>query len=217
MSINAGRKITAMSRRIRSKSAASRRAHERDFAVRTARQQGYRSRAAIKLLEMDNRAGVFRRGDRVADLGSAPGGWSQVAVEKTGGLVAAVDLLAMRPLDGVFFVRGDFQKPQTAAALVAHLGGAVDVVLSDMSPNLSGIAAADQERAAALARAALSFAEHFLVGDGRLLVKCFDGLGFAELRQEVSECFAKVRILHPPSSRQASREVYIFAAGRRKV
>jgi 23S rRNA (uridine2552-2'-O)-methyltransferase len=182
--------------------------------VRKARAQGYRSRAAFKLLEVNSRERLLIPGAKVADLGAAPGGWAQVVAEKVGprGKVVAVDLLAIAPLAGVTVLRGDFRDPQVQAALTAAAGGdRFDVVLSDLSPNLSGIASADQARAAELVRAALQFSREHLRPDGALLVKVFQGAEFEDVLREMKASFKKVRVLKPAASRDESRETYLLA------
>jgi len=184
--------------------------------VRKARAQGYRSRAAFKLIEMNSRERLLIPGFRVADLGAAPGGWSQVAAEKVGprGKVIAVDLLEVAPLPGVTVVRGDFREPATQAELTAALGGGkFDVVLSDLSPNLSGIASADQARAAELARVAIDFCRLQLKPEGWLLLKVFQGSEFGDLLREMKRGFRNVRVLKPDASRGESRETYLLARG----
>ena len=183
--------------------------------MRKARAQGYRSRAAFKLMEMNTRERLLIPGRRVADLGAAPGGWSQVAAEKAGprGRVAAVDLLEIAPIPGVTVLRGDFRAAEVRAKVIEALGGEVDVVLSDLSPNLSGIASADQARAAELVRAALAFALEHLHGEGSFLVKVFQGAEFEEILREMRRSFAKVRVLKPAASREESRETYLLGRG----
>ncbi|MGI9306493.1 MAG: RlmE family RNA methyltransferase [Gammaproteobacteria bacterium] len=202
-----------MSRRSITKASAWRRAQNKDPQVRAARAQGYRSRAALKLLEIDDAEKLFFSGARVADLGSAPGGWSQVAAARCGknGRIAAADILPMAPVAGVFFVQGDFTAPETAAAVGAHLDEKADIVISDMSPNLSGIAVADQARAAELARAAADFARQYLAADGRFVAKIFQGAECAELRRMLASAFAESRFLHLSATRQSSREIYCVA------
>ena len=155
--------------------------HRSDVFVKRAAQAGYRSRAAYKLAEIDDRDSIFAPGQVVVDLGAAPGGWSQVAAARTGpgGRVVAMDLLAMEPLPGVEFIPGDFHQAETLERLEAVLAGrAVDLVLSDMAPNISGIRAGDQARAMALAELALDFADTHLVAGGTLLVKVFQGADY---------------------------------------
>ena len=184
--------------------------------MRKARSQGYRSRAAYKLIEIDDRDRLLAPGARVVDLGAAPGGWSQVAAQKVGraGRVAAVDLLEIAPISGVSVTRGDFREPEVQAQLVAVLGGRkADLVVSDMSPNVSGIASADQARAAELVRAAADFCREHLRADGRFLCKLFQGEEFGELLKEMKEIFKKVEIRKPGASRGESRETYLLARG----
>ena len=206
-----------MSRRT-AKSAEWRRTWERDRAVRASRAEGFRSRAAYKLMEIDDSAKLFFTGARVADLGCAPGGWSQVSAGRVGksGIVAGADILPMSPLKGVNFVQGDFLESETMRALSEILGGRADVVLSDMSPNLSGIAVSDQARAADLARAAVEFAESFLPSGGRILMKVFQGASFAEVRGYLAVNFVESRIFRPEATRRSSREVYILAKRAKK-
>ena len=188
--------------------------------MRKARAQGYRSRAAFKLLEVNSRERLLIPGARVADLGAAPGGWSQVAAEKVGtrGKVVAIDLLEMAPLPGVSVLKGDFREPASQAELVRAVGvGKLDVVLSDLSPNLSGIASTDQARAAELVRAVLAFARDHLRPEGALLVKVFQGGEFEDLLREMKERFRDVRVLKPAASRGESRETYLLARNSRKA
>ena len=156
--------------------------HVTDAYVRQARAAGYRSRAAYKLLEIDQKDRLLKPGMRVLDLGAAPGGWSQVAGRKAGpgGRVVAIDLLEIAPISQVKLLRGDLREAQARAAAREALGGAADLVLSDLSPNLSGISAVDQARAAELAQLALEFAGEVLKPSGALLVKVFQGEAFDE-------------------------------------
>jgi 23S rRNA (uridine2552-2'-O)-methyltransferase len=181
--------------------------------VRKARAQGYRSRATFKLIEVNSRERLLIPGARVADLGAAPGGWSQVAAEKVGprGKVVAIDLLEIAPLQGVTVLRGDFREPAMQAAVAAAVDGGFDVVLSDLSPNLSGIASADQARAAELVRDALAFARAHLRPDGAFLVKVFQGAEFEDVLREVKGGFGTVRVIKPAASRGAARETYLLA------
>lgn len=211
--------FSTMSRRQSAKSAEWRRKQEKDPHVRAARASGFRSRAAFKLMEMDDNVKLFFAGARIVDLGSAPGGWSQVAAARCGktGKVAAVDLLPMAPIAGVQFVRGDFLEDETARALSDILAGPADIVLSDMAPNLSGVAESDQARAANLAEAALEFALRHLSPDGKLLVKVFQGRAFEQVKSAFAGQFAHSRILRPQATRKASREMYILANRPQKV
>jgi 23S rRNA (uridine2552-2'-O)-methyltransferase len=152
----------------------------------------------------------------VVDLGAAPGGWSQVAAGKVGagGRVIAVDLLEIAPISGVTVLRGDFRRPEVQAQIVAALaGGKADVVLSDLSPNISGIASTDQARAAELVRTALDFCRAQLKPGGAFLVKVFQGEAFAGLLKEMKSVFQEVRTLKPSASREESRETYLLARG----
>jgi 23S rRNA (uridine2552-2'-O)-methyltransferase len=188
--------------------------HMRDPYVHRAQALGYRSRSAFKLLEIDARDRLFARGQRVVDLGAAPGGWSQVAAEKVGpgGRVIALDVLEMAPLAGVTVIRGDFTSDEWLAALDEALAGApVDVVLSDMAPNLSGIAATDQARSLALCKAAVAFARERLKPGGTLLMKAFQGAGFPQLLAHVRREFADVVSRKPDASRDRSSEMYLRA------
>lgn len=181
--------------------------------MRKARAQGYRSRAAFKLLEINSRERLLIPGARVADLGAAPGGWSQVAAQKVGprGKVIAVDLFEVAPIPGVSVLRGDFREPAVQAQLAAAAGGTFDLVLSDLSPNLSGVASADQARAAELARAALAFSRQYLDPEGALLVKVFQGVEFEDVLREMKQSFLKVRVIKPAASRGESRETYVVS------
>ena len=189
----------------------------KDPYVRKARADGYRSRAAFKLLEVNTRERLLIPGARVVDLGAAPGGWCQVAAKLVGaaGRVVAVDLLEMAPLAGVRFLQGSFLDADIQARILAELGGPADVVLSDMMPNVSGIASADQARAAELVRAAIEFCREALKSDGAFLVKVFQGDEFAGLLKELKGVFREVRTIKPAASREESRETYLLARGLR--
>jgi 23S rRNA (uridine2552-2'-O)-methyltransferase len=190
--------------------------HVKDPYVRKAREGGYRSRAAFKLLEINTRDRLFIPGASVVDLGAAPGGWSQVAARSVAprGKVIAVDLLEIAPISHVTVLRGDCRDPAIQAQVAAELGGAkADVVLSDLSPNLSGIASADQARAAELVRMAMDFCRERLQKEGVLLVKVFQGAEFAGLLQELKSLFRDVRTVKPAASRDESRETYLLARG----
>ena len=190
--------------------------HVKDPYVRKARAEGFRSRAAYKLLEIDARDRLFIPGTLIVDLGAAPGGWSQVAARKVapGGMVIAVDLLEIAPMSGLTALRGDFREPRVQAQLAEALGGLkADVVLSDMSPNISGIASADQARAAELVQMAMDFCRERLQEKGVLLVKVFQGEEFAGLLKELKSMFREVRTVKPAASREESRETYLLACG----
>ena len=184
--------------------------------MRKARSDGYRSRAAFKLIEINTRDRLFIPGARVVDLGAAPGGWSQVAAQKAGagGRVIAVDLLEIVPISGVTVFRGDFRDAGVRAQVAAALGGQkADVVLSDLSPNISGIASSDQARAAELMRTAMDFCREGLQREGAFLVKVFQGGEFVGLLKELKGMFREVRALKPAASREESRETYLLARG----
>jgi 23S rRNA (uridine2552-2'-O)-methyltransferase len=196
------------------------RRHVNDPYVQRSKREGYRSRSAYKLSEIDERDRILARGMTVVDLGAAPGGWSQVAATRVGaeGRVIAIDLLAMEPVEGVAFVQGDFTARAGLAALDAALAGrGVDVVLSDMAPNLSGIAISDQARAMALAEAARDFALLHLKRDGVLLVKIFQGAGYDDYLKSLRAAFRKVAVRKPAASRDESAEQYLLARGRREA
>jgi 23S rRNA (uridine2552-2'-O)-methyltransferase len=190
--------------------------HRSDVFVKRAAQAGYRSRAAYKLAEIDDRDRIFAPGQVVVDLGAAPGGWSQVAAARTGpgGRVVAMDLLAMEPLAGVEFIPGDFHQAETLARLEAVLAGrAVDLVLSDMAPNISGIRASDQARAMALAELALDFADTHLVAGGTLLVKVFQGADYPAFLTAMKRRCRSTKVRKPEASRPKSAEHYLLGQG----
>jgi len=190
--------------------------HVTDPYVQAAQQKGYRSRAAFKLIELDARDRLLRPGMTVVDLGSAPGSWAQVLHQRLGpaGHVVAIDLLPMAGLPGVRFVEADFTSDEGLAAVEAALGErAVDLVLSDMAPNLSGIEAADQARSVHLADLALEFARGHLQSGGALAVKVFQGAGLAQFEQAVKASFDKVYLRKPKASRDRSRELFVVAKG----
>lgn len=184
------------------------RRHVTDHYVRQAREQGYRSRAAFKLLEIDAKEKILRSGQTIVDLGAAPGSWSQVAAKAVGpgGKVIAIDLLEIAPISGVTMIRGDFRQafPDDVRA---------DVILSDLSPNLSGIRNVDQARILELAVAAIGFCRKALKPDGVFLTKAFHGEAFDDLRQHLKSEFDSVKVLKPAASRGESRETYAVARG----
>jgi 23S rRNA (uridine2552-2'-O)-methyltransferase len=184
------------------------RRHVTDAYVRKAREQGYRSRSAFKLLEIDDKEKFLRPGATVVDLGAAPGGWSQVAAArvKPGGRVIAIDLLKIAPITGVEMMQEDFR-----AATLA--GVRADIVLSDLAPNLSGVANVDQARAAELAFAAIDFCRRTLKPDGVFVVKTFHGEAFGEVLARLKREFGKVMVRKPSASRGESRETYVVARG----
>nr|VFK20576.1 MAG: 23S rRNA Um-2552 2'-O-methyltransferase [Candidatus Kentron sp. LPFa] len=190
--------------------------HRNDPFVKKARETGYRSRAAYKLLEIDQRDHLFRHGDTVLDLGAAPGGWSQVARERIGkgGRVIAIDMLPMEPIPGVVALQGDMQDPEIQDRIVELLAeDSVRIVISDMAPNITGSNALDQPRSLQIAESALETAIRFLAPGGDFLVKVFQGEGFDAFVSTVRRSFTKTRIRKPKASRPASREVYILGLG----
>jgi len=184
--------------------------------VKKAQQAGWRSRAVFKLEELDKKFRLMKRGSVVVDLGAAPGGWSQYAVRKVvpGGRVIALDLLEMEPMDGVEFIKSDFTEDIALQQLQALLSNAqVDLVMSDMAPNISGMRSVDQPRSMYLAELALDLAGKVLTSGGSFVTKVFQGEGFEELVQECRKSFKVVRICKPAASRQESRETYVVALG----
>jgi 23S rRNA (uridine2552-2'-O)-methyltransferase len=201
------------------KSKSSRRWLERHFSdayVKRAQREGYRSRAAFKLLEIQDRDRLLTKGMTVVDLGAAPGGWSQVVQRLIGdaGRVVALDILPMAPISGVTFICGDFRDDAVLTELETRLTGAqADLVLSDMAPNISGVAAVDQPRAIHLCELALDLACKVLKPKGALVVKAFQGEGFDAYLGAVRRVFSQVAIRKPGASRNESREVYLVAKG----
>lgn len=192
--------------------------HVTDAYVRRAQQQGYRSRSAYKLLEILDRDKLVRSGATVVDLGAAPGGWSQVLAARVGpsGAVFALDVLEMSPLPGVTFIRGDFSEEATLRRLEELLGHRdLDLVVSDMAPNISGIGVSDQARSIHLAELALEFACKHLKPGADLLVKLFQGAGVEAFRREVAKAFGTVVVRKPKASRERSSEFYLLARHRR--
>jgi len=192
------------------------REHVNDPYVQKAKAEGYRSRAAYKLLELDKKDKLLAPGQLVVDLGAAPGSWSQVAAAKLGprGRVVAVDLLPMEPLPGVRFIQGDFREQAVLDALLLALGGTkADLVICDLAPNISGIAVSDQARVMYLAELALEFARQSLKPGGSLLVKVFQGAGFTEFLGVMRKAFAKVGSRKPEASRGRSSELYLLGKG----
>jgi 23S rRNA (uridine2552-2'-O)-methyltransferase len=191
--------------------------HVSDAYVREAQRLGYRSRSAFKLIELAEKDKLFRRGMTVVDLGAAPGSWCQVLKERLGpqAKIIAVDMLPMAPLAGVTVVQADFATDEGLAAVQATLGDArLDLVLSDMAPNMSGIDSVDQARSVHLAELALEFASHALQPGGDFVVKVFQGAGLAEFQHAVNERFAKTYVRKPKASRDRSREVFVVAKQR---
>ena len=200
----------------RSSSKAWLKEHRDDPYVQQAQREGYRSRACYKLLELQERDKLIRPGMTVLDLGSAPGGWSQVAVALVGhsGRVIASDILPMDTIAGVDFIQGDFTEEEVFEQLLAALAGTpVDLVISDMAPNMSGLNAVDQPRSIYLVELALDMARQVLAPGGAFVSKVFQGEGFDELYREARESFDRVLTRKPKASRPRSREVYVVARG----
>lgn len=184
-----------------------------DPFVKAAKAQGYRSRAAFKLSEIDDRHRLIRRGARVVDLGCAPGGWLQIASERGAGAVVGIDLLPVDPVARVEIVEGDFTAPGMGERLIALLGGAPDLVLSDMAPNTSGHRQTDHLRIVALIEAAADFAIATLKPGGAFVTKAFQGGETAGVLKILKAAFDDVRHVKPKASRADSSEVYLVATG----
>ncbi|MGQ4878191.1 23S rRNA (uridine(2552)-2'-O)-methyltransferase RlmE [Billgrantia sp. LNSP4103-1] len=192
--------------------------HFDDRFVQQSWQDGYRSRASYKLLALDDKDRLFKPGMSVIDLGAAPGGWSQVAADRVGpeGMVIASDILEMDGLAGVEFIQGDFTEDTVLEAILSALAGRpVDLVMSDMAPNMSGMSAIDQPQAMYLVELALDLARQTLRPGGRFLAKVFQGEGFDAYLKELRGSFTKVATRKPEASRARSREVYLLADGYR--
>lgn len=190
--------------------------HFDDKYVQQAQKLGLRSRAVFKIDEIQLKDKLIKPGMTVVDLGAAPGGWSQFAVEQVGdkGRVIACDILPMDPIAGVDFLQGDFREEAVLAALLERVGDAkVDVVMSDMAPNMSGTLAVDQPRSMYLVELALEMCKEVLASNGSFVVKVFQGVGSEEYLKSVRELFKVVKVRKPDSSRARSREVYIVATG----
>jgi 23S rRNA (uridine2552-2'-O)-methyltransferase len=190
--------------------------HFNDEFVKRARKEGYRSRAVYKLQEIDTRDRLLKPGMIVVDLGAAPGAWSQYLVERVGrtGRVIALDILPMEALPGVEVLQGDFTEETTLKSLLDALAGRpVDLVISDMSPNISGVDSADKARAMYLSELALDFAAQVLKPGGAFLMKVFQGSGFSELYKVIQGKFTRVVSRKPKASRARSAEIYVLATG----
>ncbi|MAT52653.1 MAG: 23S rRNA (uridine(2552)-2'-O)-methyltransferase RlmE [Porticoccaceae bacterium] len=188
--------------------------HEKDIFVQKSRQEGFRSRASYKLLALDEKDRLLRPGMTVVDLGAAPGGWSQVAADRVGdkGLVIASDILPMDTIAGVHFVQGDFTEQSVLDQLLDALEGrSVDLVISDMAPNMSGMKAVDQPKAMYLVELALDMAHQVLKPGGGFVAKVFQGEGFDELLIQLKQAFKSVAVRKPEASRARSSEVYLVA------
>ncbi|GAA6144290.1 23S rRNA (uridine(2552)-2'-O)-methyltransferase RlmE [Thalassolituus maritimus] len=190
--------------------------HVDDIWVQKAQQDGYRTRASYKLIELDDKDKLMRPGSVVVDLGSAPGGWSQVVAQRVGqkGLVIASDILEMDAIADVTFIQGDFTTEEVYDELVAVIDNRpVDLVISDMAPNMSGMSSIDQPGAMYLVELALDMARQVLKPNGSFVAKVFQGEGFDAYLADMKQSFAKVMIRKPKASRARSREVYIVAKG----
>lgn len=200
--------------------------HVTDPYVKLAQKEGYRSRAAYKLKEIDEAFDLIRPGQTVVDLGAAPGAWSQYLRRRFApagggpgidGCIVALDLVEMEPVDGVQFIRGDFREPEVLERLAAALDGRpVDVVVSDMAPNLSGVASADSARVAHLVELAIDFAVEHLRPQGALVAKLFHGSGYGQLVRRFKDAFRDVRPIKPKASRRRSAETFLVARGPKK-
>lgn len=197
------------------------REHVNDPYVQLAKREGYRSRAAYKLMELDERDHLLKPGMTVVDLGAAPGGWTQVAAKKIGagdpshgGVLVAFDILPMDPVHGAVFIQGDFREDAALAQLEDALHGRpVDLVISDIAPNISGIGVVDQARSMHLAELALEFAVQHLKPGGVFVVKAFQGEGFDDYVREMRTHFTQVTVRKPKASRDRSTEVYMLGKG----
>ena len=189
--------------------------HLNDEYVKKAQKEGYRCRAVYKLLEIIEKKHIINKGDTVLDLGAAPGGWSQVAVKITGksGQVIANDILPIEEINGVNFIQGDFTEQSVYDVLMNLIkGSSIDIVLSDMAPNMSGQLSVDQPKSMYLADLAIDFALKILSRNGHFIVKVFQGDGFDEYVKKSRSIFRKVSIIKPKASRPRSKEVYLLAS-----
>lgn len=196
------------------------REHFNDPYVKLAQKQGLRSRSVFKLQQIQQRDRLFKPGMSVVDLGAAPGGWAALAKELVGdkGKVFALDILPMDPIFGVEFIQGDFTESAVVEELLKHIkDNPIDVVISDMAPNMSGINEVDQPRSMYLAELALDFAKQVLRPSGTFLVKVFQGAGFTEFMRSLRQDFQQVQARKPAASRQRSNEVYLLARLKKSV
>ncbi|MGZ8262383.1 MAG: 23S rRNA (uridine(2552)-2'-O)-methyltransferase RlmE [Methylotenera sp.] len=194
--------------------------HINDEFVKRAQKEGYRARAAYKLIEIDDKDKLIKPGMTIVDLGATPGSWSQVVVQrlKGQGRVIALDLLEMQPINGVEFIQGDFREDAVLKLLEQKLNKSqVDLVIADMAPNISGIADVDQAGAAYLTELALDFSQAWLKPNGNFLVKVFIGAGFDEILKNMRQMFDKVVTRKPKASRGRSSEVYLLGLGRKST
>ena len=198
--------------------------HLNDPYVKLAQKEGYRARAAYKLKEIDEALSLIKPGMRVVDLGSAPGAWSQylrrklspdgAAVGQLNGTIVGLDMLPMEPVEGVSFLQGDLREDEVLAQLDQAMGGQpVDVVVSDMAPNLSGIESSDAARIAHLVELALEFAQRHLKPEGALVVKLFHGSGYSQLVKQFKQAFKVVKPIKPRASRDKSSETFLVGIG----
>jgi 23S rRNA (uridine2552-2'-O)-methyltransferase len=196
--------------------------HVNDPYVQKAKQEGYRSRAAYKLLEIDAKDRLIKPGNVIVDLGSAPGSWCQAAVRRMGanlggGKIIAIDLLEMQGMSHVQFIQGDFSEDEVLAQVEQALGGAkVDLVMSDMLPNMSGVANIDSPRSIYLCELAADFAVNHLKPDGKFLTKAYQGPGYQEFFQQLKQQFKTVVSRKPEASRDRSAEIFLLASGLRE-
>jgi 23S rRNA (uridine2552-2'-O)-methyltransferase len=189
------------------------REHVNDPYVQMAKKDGWRSRAAFKLLEMDDKDKLLKRGEVVVDLGATPGGWSQVATKRVGdgGMVIALDLLEMEPIHNVHFIQGDFREDDVLEQLEKHVGDRqVGLVMSDMAPNMSGVPLVDQARIMHLAELGLEFSRAHLKPEGAFLVKVFQGTDYETFLRQMRETFKTVVVRKPDASRDRSAELYLL-------
>ena len=192
--------------------------HVNDHYVHQAQKDGYRARAAYKLLEINEKDNLIQLGTVLADLGSAPGSWSQVAAKLVGktGAVFALDILPMEPIEGVSFIQGDFREEAVLAQFESLLNGRVlDLVICDMAPNMSGHAVTDQAKSFYLCELALDFVRHHLAVGGAFLVKVFQGAGYQEYLAQMRQVFVTVQTRKPDASRNRSSEVYLLGKNKR--
>ena len=211
--------IRITNKKLSSRSREWMREHLEDHFVKRAHKEGYRSRAAYKLLEVNEKYHIIKPGMTVADLGAAPGSWSQIAGKIVGskGIVIASDILEMDALTDVTFLQGDFREQEVFDELLKILDGRkVDVVISDMAPNTSGTTAVDQPRMIYLCELALDFSKRVLGPKGQFLVKVFQGEGFDEYRKSFVDTFDVLKTVKPAASRPRSKEVYLLGQGRKK-
>ena len=188
--------------------------HRQERYYRLAKKLDYRSRASFKLMQIDDRFGIFREGESVVDLGASPGGWLQVAKERVGdGKVIGVDLRPIRPIDGVTTIRGDITTKETMDMLFENFGGKADVVLSDMAPNVGGHYSTDHARSVHLCTFAIDVADHILKKEGKMVMKVFMGDLFHTVKNEMEKRFQSVKVHAPDATRSTSSEVYVIAKG----